>query len=253
MTETILYTQQGNVGQLLLNNPDRHNSLGEEQLLAIQGCLDGLPGRLDSPRVLVVTGAGGRTFCAGAALQELTSGKISGELFQETTNKLAQLPIPTLAAVNGNAFGGGVELALSCDFRIGVAGSRFRVPAAAIGLCYPVNGIQRFVQRLGISTAKRLLLAAEELCCEKMLALGFLDYLVELDELEPKLEQLTKNLASMAPLSLLAMKAIIQAETSGEIAQDYANDLSKSCLESADLQEGFAAQREGRRPEFKGV
>lgn len=251
MTDTILYQRRGDVGRLTLNVPERHNSLGEEQLLGIRDVLSEFTGDR-APRVLVVTGAGERTFCAGASLQEMNSGRISGELFQETTDRIAALPMPTLAAINGNVFGGGVELALSCDFRVGIEGTRLRVPAAAIGLCYPVGGIQRFVERLGVSAAKRLLLAAEELDSNAMRELGFLDYVTTREDFTTRVEQLADNLAGLAPLAVQAMKQLIGESALGTLQPGEAEALVMRCKDSEDLAEGFAAQREKRAPRFRG-
>lgn len=251
MCDTILYSQSGHVGRLTLNNPDQHNSLGMEEFSAIQAYLEQIS-KDDQVRVLIVTGAGSKTFCAGASLKQLGSGEIDGDSFQATTDQLASLAIPTICALNGNVFGGGVELALSCDFRIGVEGSRLRVPAAAIGLCYPLSGIARFVERLGITMAKRILLAAEEFDAQAMLRIGFLDHLVELQQLEERTALLADNLAGLAPLAVQAMKEILQQAAAGGINMDSARELSRQCQESADLQEGFLAQREKRVPLFTG-
>ena len=94
MSETILFRQDGHVGTLVLNNPDKHNSLGQGELEAIQQRLHEVQSRPDI-RVLVVTGAGDKTFCAGASLKQLGAGQISGDCFQATTDMLAALPIPT--------------------------------------------------------------------------------------------------------------------------------------------------------------
>ncbi|PLW70457.1 enoyl-CoA hydratase/isomerase family protein [Pseudohalioglobus lutimaris] len=252
MSETILYEQAGHVGLLTLNNPARHNSLGQGELEAIQAHLGKV--REDANvRVLVVTGAGEKTFCAGASLGELGAGKISGDCFQATTDQLAELPIPTIASLNGNVFGGGVELALSCDFRVGVEGSRMRVPAAAIGLCYPLRGINRFVERLGVNLAKRILVASETFDAEAMLEIGFLDHLVLPAQREKTTHDLAQHIAGLAPLAVRSMKTLLQQAAAGGIDMEAAGKLSELCLASEDLQEGFSAQREKRRPLFKGV
>ena len=165
------------MGRLVLNNPQRHNTLGQEQLEGIHTHLAEIASD-EQVRVLVVTGAGEKTFCAGASLQQLGAGQLSGDSFQAMTVELANLAIPTICALNGNVFGGGVELALSCDFRIGIEGSRMRIPAAAIGLCYPLSGIKLFVERMGVNLAKRMLVGSEEFDAEAMLEVGFLDHLV---------------------------------------------------------------------------
>jgi enoyl-CoA hydratase/carnithine racemase len=251
MTDTVLFESSGPVARIILNKPDRHNALGETELTRLQACAEAVDANRDI-RVLVVSGRGDKTFCAGAALNELGSGRISGELFQETTDRLATVRVPTICALNGNVFGGGVELALSCDFRLGVEGTRLRVPAAQIGLCYPLSGINRFVERLGVNLAKRILVAAEEFSADDMLRIGFLDYLVHRDELAGTTDELAEHIAGLAPLAVQAMKAILQQAAAGSIDVDEALALSARCAESEDLQEGFAAQREKRPPRFRG-
>ncbi|HBM83096.1 MAG TPA: 3-hydroxybutyryl-CoA dehydratase, partial [Halieaceae bacterium] len=118
MTDTIRFECTGHIARLTLNNPAQHNALGQEQLSAIQASLATLRDD-EQARVLIITGEGDKTFCAGASLQQLGSGNLSGDAFQETTDLIAELPIPTICAISGNVYGGGVELALSCDFRIG--------------------------------------------------------------------------------------------------------------------------------------
>jgi len=251
MTDTVLFARNGHVARLVLNNPARHNSLGEAELSALQSRIDEVAADPDI-RVLVVTGRGDKTFCAGAALNQLGSGQISGDLFQATTDKLAHLPVPTICALNGNVFGGGVELALSCDFRIGIEGTRLQVPAARIGLCYPLSGINRFVERLGVNLAKRILVAAEEFDAEAMLKIGFLDHLVPRAELETRTHELAESIAALAPLAVRAMKQILAQAAAGSIDMEIAQELSRRCATSDDLQEGFAAQREKRPPRFTG-
>jgi enoyl-CoA hydratase/carnithine racemase len=252
MTDSILYSRTGHVGRLVLNNPERHNSLGQEQLEGIQARLAEVAAD-EQVRVLIVTGAGEKTFCAGASLQELGAGQISGDCFQATTGQLADLAIPTVCALNGNVFGGGVELALCCDFRIGIEGSRMRVPAAAIGLCYPLTGIQRFVERLGVNLAKRILVASEEFDADAMLDIGFLDHLVLPGQLEGATHDLALHIAGLAPLAVRSMKTILQQAATGGIDTGQAQKLSQLCLDSEDIQEGFSAQREKRKPRFKGL
>ena len=251
MTDTIVYSRTGHVGRLLLNNPERHNSLGQEQLDGIQACLEKLSAD-EQVRVLIVTGAGEKTFCAGASLQQLGAGQLSDDSFQAMTNRIAGLGIPTLCALNGNVFGGGVELALSCDFRIGIEGSRMRVPAAAIGLCYPLSGINRFIETLGVNVAKRLLVASEEFDAEAMLAIGFLDHLVLPSQLEGAVNDMALHIAGLAPLAVRAMKTILQQVATGNLDIKQARELSQRCSDSEDLQEGFSAKQEKRVPRFKG-
>jgi len=220
--------------------------------VALQHCFSLVEENKDI-RVLVISNRGEKTFCAGAALNQLSSGKISPNSFQDTTDQLAAIRVPSICAINGNVYGGGVELALSCDFRIGVRGSHMRVPAAKLGLCYPISGINRYVERLGVSLAKRILMAAEQFDAKELLHIGFLDYLVGADEIVNKTQDLADSISLLAPLAVQSMKHLLQQAASGEIDPNYAEELSKLCAESADLKEGFAASREKRAPVFTGT
>lgn len=251
MEDAVRYDVSGGVGTLVLNRPERHNALGAGELEAMLKAFETIRHDMEI-RVLVVTGAGEKTFCAGAALDDLNAGRITPDYFQSVMHELAVLPVPTIARLNGNVFGGGTELALSCDFRIGVEGGRLRVPAAAIGLCYPPAGIARFVEKLGNNAPRRMLLASETLAADELLRVGFLDYLVPREQLDERTEELTLHIAGLAPLSTRAMKELILQAEAGEIDAAHAEHLAKACEESDDLQEGFAAQREKRAPRFAG-
>jgi len=239
------------VGHLVLNNPQRHNALGREQLEGIKEQLT-LVAADQQVRVLIVTGNGEKTFCSGASLQELRDGQMGNNAFQKMTEQLANLAIPTICAMNGDVYGGGVELAVSCDFRIGIEGSRMRVPAAAIGLCYPLEGIKRFVECLGPTLTKRMLVASEEFNANTLLEVGFLDHLVSRQNLDTFSNDFAQHMAGLAPLAVRSMKSILRQAAGGAVDPGFARELSKLCLESEDLQEGFAAKREKRSPRFKG-
>lgn len=251
MSETVEFELSDSVGTLRICQEARHNALGAAELASIEKTLD-LIEHDNEVRVLVVTGAGEKTFCAGAALDDLNSGRITPELFQRVMHRIAVLPIPTIARVNGSVFGGGTELALSCDFRLGVEGTRLRVPAAALGLCYPPAGIVRFVEKLGANTARRMLVASETFDAQELYRIGFYDHLIDPEHLDERTEELALHIAGLAPLATRAMKELVQQAEQGSIDIARAAELSRQCEESADLQEGFAAQREKRVPRFSG-
>lgn len=251
MDDGILYEVSGGVGTLVLNRPERHNALGGVELDAMLETLKAIE-KDPEIRVLVVTGAGDKTFCSGAALEDLNAGKITPDYFQSVMHELAVLSVPTIARLNGNVFGGATELALSCDFRIGIEGGRLRVPAAAIGLCYPPAGIARFVEKLGANTARRMLVASETMHADELLRIGFLDYLVPAEKLDERTEELALHIAGLAPLSTKAMKELIVQAERGTMDRARAQKLARLCDQSDDLQEGFAAQRERRSPRFAG-
>lgn len=252
MTATILYHREGHIGHLVLNCPERHNALGREELELIQQHLATVAD--DSQiRVLLLTGAGEKTFCAGASFQQLRAGQLSNDSFSQVTGQLAALAVPSICAMNGHVFGAGVELALSCDFRIGVEGSRMRVPAAAIGICYPPSGIKRLIDSLGVTVARRILLAAELFDARAMLEIGFIDRLVLPGGLDQAAADMADQIASLAPLAVKSMKTLLGQVVAGEIDDNEASRLAALCAESDDLAEGLAAQKDKRKPRFKGA
>lgn len=248
MSNTISFRQQEGIATLSFDNPARRNALGSEELDAIEGALKTLDA---TTRVLLITSSDDRIFCAGADLTQILDGSLNGDRFQSMTNQIAELSIPTIAVLTGNVFGGGAELALSCDFRLGREGIAMRIPAAAIGLCYPVQGIERLTKRLGVPLAKRLLVAAETFSADDMLALRLVDRIVPAAQLREEAEAYARALIALAPMAVTSMLTIIRQLEVGELDQKTAADLASACAASEDVQEGILAQREKRSANFK--
>ncbi len=240
-----------NIATIKLDNFARHNSLERADMETFIGHLDAIESNA-TVRALILTGSGDKTFCAGASLAELSSGDMDGSFFTRLTDKLAACPLPTICALNGSVYGGGAELALCCDFRLGVHGMRLMVPPARLGICYPANGIKRYVQRLGLNTAKRILLTSLELDSKELLQVGYLTQLVAPGELETATLELAQQLVSLAPLSLRGMKQICDQAASGQVDAASAAAWIARCEQSADLQEGLLAISEKRAPVFSG-
>ena len=250
VSETILFNQADGIAQLTFNHPARRNALGAPELAAIEAALKALSA--DS-RVLMITSADPRVFCAGADITQILEGALSGERWQMVTNQIADLPIPTIAVLSGNVFGGGVELAMSCDFRLAREDITMRIPAAAIGLCYPVMGIERLTRRLGINLAKRALVAAESFSGESLLALGLVDSLHSEDSLAEAAEGYARSLLELAPMSVATMLHLIRQLEIGGYDRVAADAMAQRCAQSEDLQEGLKAMREKRRPVFRNA
>lgn len=236
---------------ITLNIPSRHNSLAGEDIDLLRQHLTTVE-KNSQLRVLIITGAGDKTFCSGAALNQLGSGSISGEIFAEMTDQLAAISIPTICSFNGSAYGGGSEIGLACDFRIGIEGMRLFVPPARIGLCYPVNGIQRFVSILGVNVAKRLLIASEEFNANELMNAGYLTHLVAPNKRIETTQALAQRMADYAPLALKAMKNICNQVSLSQLNENEANRIARECNQSRDLKEGFQAIAEKRPPIFIG-
>ena len=244
-------TRTGGVACIRLDRPQQHNSLGSADIRALREALAAI-GADAELRVLLLTGAGERSFCSGASLKELASGEMSGERFSTLTDALASLELPTVCALNGDAWGGGAELALCCDYRLGVEGMRMRVPAARIGLCYPLSGLQRYVGKLGLDVATRMLVGAEEFDAQGLREAGFLHRVLPREQLQAQAMELAQSLADLAPLAVRTMKRLLGQIARGDPDARAAQLAIDACAASADLQEGLTAQREKRTPRFSG-
>lgn len=248
---SIVLAAEGPVARITLNRPDRHNALEAEDIELFRSSLATVEAD-EELRVLVLTGSGPDTFCAGASLKQLHTGKMSGAMFDTLTDDLASLRVPTVCAINGGVYGGGAEIALCCDFRIGVTTTRLSVPAARLGICYPLGGLRRYVARLGLDTAMRILVANEEMTAVELLGIGFLHRMVEPDKLERETTAFAERLAGMAPLAVQGMKRILTDIAQGTLDETAAREIIDTCATSDDLREGLRAQRAGEAPRFQG-
>lgn len=158
----------------------------------------------------------------------------------------------TIAAIQGGAYGGGTDLCLACDFRVGTHDANIFMPAARFGLHFYPGGIRRYLSRLGLNSSKRLFLTAERLESEEMLRIGFLTELVSAEDLHQRLDHLSEELAMMAPLALLGIKRDLNAMVRGDFDILKNNDLVLQSERSNDLKEAVTAWREQRKPHFIG-
>lgn len=248
MEASVLFQQQHGIAQLTLNNSEQRNAIGNQEISLIFDALDALS---KDTRLLLIR-SHGPVFCAGANLRQITDGSMRGEDFQAMTNRIAAVSCPSIAVIEGNVYGGGAELIFSCDFRIAKTSGHLRIPAALVGLCYPIDGIERMTQRLGSSLTRRLLLTTRPLNFEELYQHAAIDWLVDEDSLETELDSLVKIMTSLAPMSLRAMLRTIKAVETNTLDREEAEGEAAACLESADFREGLLAQREKRSPVFTG-
>ena len=246
MVDSIRFSIEGPVAELTLSAPERRNAIGSREIAAVKAALASIT---ESCRLFVIRSEG-PVFCAGANLKEITDGTMNGDDFQSMTNAIAELPIPTLAIVEADVFGGGAELLFSCDFRMAVEGKKLMIPAAAVGLCYPVEGIERMTQRLGSTLVRRLLLTTEPVSFETLSQHGAIDWIMDEGSIAARSAALIQKLARLAPMSLAAMLRIIKMVETNTFDKDAAQTLADECSASEDLQEGLRAQREKRAPVF---
>lgn len=242
------------VATLTLSRPRHLNRLHREDLLALQTHFAQLAAH-PAVRVLVLTGSG-RAFCAGYHLGEFDQGDAAAHddprLFERTVDALEALPLPTVARLNGSVYGGATDLALACDFRIGVQGMELRMPAARLGLHYYPSGLQRYVTRLGLGAAKRLFLLAQAVDAQELLRIGYLDEAVAAEQLDDAVQRVVAALAGNAPLAVAGMKRSLNEVAAGRADVDELQRRVAQCAASADLREGLAAFAARREPRFTG-
>ncbi|WP_233870299.1 enoyl-CoA hydratase/isomerase family protein [Paraburkholderia adhaesiva] len=239
----------GPVATITLRRPDMANRLEPEDLHRLRAFIHDVNARRE---VLVLRiCAEGPQFCAGFNIGRMADGNV-GASFEALTNDLEQARPVTIAAINGGVYGGATDLALACDFRVGVETTQMFVPAARLGLLFYRGGLQRYVSRLGLNVAKKVLLQAATFDAAQMLACGFLDTVVAPSALREETDRLTGDLTGMAPLALLGMKKHLNRMAVGTFdAAEFERDIAEADA-SDDLREGALAWKEKRKPVFRG-
>ena len=238
-----------------LNRPRHHNRLEADDL----GVLVRLFDRVEADpalRVLVLTGTG-RTFSSGYDLGSVAERAVSateqqsaGSAFEVVANRLEDLAVPTICRLNGGVYGGSTDLALACDFRIGVDTSEMFMPAARLGLHYYRSGIQRYVSRLGVDNAKMLFLTGQKIGAPEMLRIGYLTAMVPAAALDAEVDRLANLLAANAPMAMAGMKRAINEFAHGKLDEEAADLRHRDSMRSGEIKEGIQAFSEKRPPKF---
>jgi enoyl-CoA hydratase len=243
------------VATICLNRPAKHNALTPEMLSKLEEILITLDSDRDV-RVVLVTAAGDRSFCAGAdikrfkALQPLDMWAQWTRLGHRVFDQLAGLRQPTIAAVSGNAYGGGFELALACDLRILAADATLGLTEAGIGTLPGWGGTGRLRDLVGAGRAKELIFTAEPLTAERALAWGVVSQLAPKSEVINGAQALAVKIASRAPIAVQMAKQAIDA---GDAYAAMEQVSSAASAFTEDAAEGFASFIEKRSPRYRGT
>lgn len=251
MSDAIRLQIEGPVATITLDRPAKRNALEVADLEAFAAALVEAHAA-PAVRVLVLTGRGDRAFCSGVSLGDVAGQDWSDNPLTALCDGLEQFPWPTICALNGGVYGGGAEIALACDFRIGVHGMACFVPPARLGIHYEPAGIARDMRRLGPQVTRRMFLAVETFDAEALLGCGFLDRLVPAAELVAETRGLADRLSALAPLAVRGMKQTINELAENRLDMDAARARIAEAWASDDLREGLAAMREKRAPVFRG-
>jgi methylglutaconyl-CoA hydratase len=257
MTEIVVEEKAG-VGWVTLNRPDVRNALSRAVNLKLTDIALELDQR-DSVRAIVLTGAGDKAFCAGADLKE-RKGVAANEAtpfinaIASAIETWGEIRKPTIAMMNGSAYGGGLELAMACDLRIIVAGAEVGLTEVRLGIMPGAGGTQRLPRLVGEARAKELILLGRRITAARAAEIGLVHQVVERAQLQPTVDGLLAELAGCAPLSLMSAKSAIQRGYGMPLAEALA--VERECYEvtlfSEDRDEGLAAFAEGRPPKYLG-
>lgn len=241
-----------------VNRPESLNALNADVLQSFMLLCDDIK-RSSEVRVLVVTGEGPKSFVAGAdiaSMNQLGPRAIADyiELGQRVMRSLENLSIPVIAAVNGFALGGGMELALACDIIVASDSAKFGQPEVNLGIIPGFGGTQRIIQRAGVGAAKRLVFTGDIIGAEEALRMGLVDKIVPQAELISVAHSIADTIASKGPLAVAGAKRVINSSEDNRLAAGLRVEVEEflRLFASRDREEGMTAFLQKRKAEFTG-
>lgn len=255
--EAILYEERGTIGFLTINKPEVLNALDAQVLEEIDSVLDQIE-KEHRIQVLILTGAG-RAFAAGAdigaqSVLDMEGGRAWGKRGSAIFRRLELLSVPTIAAVNGFALGGGCELAMACDMILASSKAKFGQPEVGLGITPGFSGTQRLPRLVGKAKAMELILTGKMIKAEEALRIGLVNEVTEPEVLLERAEELARAIERNGPLAVKYAKAAvirgIQMDLDSAIAME--NELFAMCFATGDQKEGMQAFLEKREPDFQG-
>ena len=259
-TEKLLAHKEGPIGWITFNNPARHNAVSMSMWESIPPALAAFE-RDPQVRLVILRGAGEKAFISGADISEFREKRSSEEATQAynaagdaAVNALYEFPKPTIAMIRGFCIGGGCGIAVCCNLRIAADDAVFSVPAGRLGLGYRYEGISRLVDLVGPSFASEIFFTARKFNAQEAAAMGLINRLVPVSELEAYVRTYANMIAENAPLTLAAVKRSVLERFKDPAVRDLkrCQDMVDACFASADYIEGRTAFMEKRRPVFKG-
>ena len=258
MYNTLTFEKKEAIGILTINRPDKLNAISNELTSELQQLFDQIEDDKEL-RVLVITGAGEKAFVAGADIGELVDrdaqiGRKVSRLRQEIFSRIENFLFPAIAAVNGYALGGGLELALACSIRICSDKALFGAPEVKLGIIPGDGGTQRLPRLVGLGRAMEMILTGDFIDAQEAFRIGLANKVVPHDELMEKTMELAKKIASRPPLAVSYAKEAVNRSldgnpVSGFMLESYLHALACTTV---DKKEGVAAFLEKRKGSFKG-
>jgi enoyl-CoA hydratase/carnithine racemase len=256
--ENILYEKKEKVARITFNRPKSLNALNTALLTELRDALEDAEADAEV-RAVVITGAGDRAFCAGVDIGELlerSSTEASEWLrwAQGITTYIEKIKKPIIAKVNGFCLGGGLELAMACDFRIASKKAIFGLPEINLAIIPGGGGTQRLTRLIGKTKAMEMLMSGEHIDAEEAFRVALVNKVVSADKLDSEVDELVKKLLSKSPVTLGIMKDAVNRgiEMNLERALQYEVECFGHAFATEDAKEGLKAFLGKRKPEFKG-
>lgn len=256
--KNIIFQIKEQVATITFNRPEVLNALNEASLEEFSHAIDQVGGDEDI-RVLVLTGAGDKSFVAGADITEFLKfnalkAKIFSEMGHHIVNKLQELPIPVIAAVNGFALGGGCEVVIACDFIYASENAMFGLPEINLGIIPGFGGTQRLPRLIGKNRAKEMIFTGKMIPAAEAKAMGLVNQVCAQDQLMDDVLKVAKTIVSKGKVSLRAAKQAINTGLDVDLKTGcrIETEAFAVCLASPDAKEGAQAFLEKRPADFKG-
>ena len=255
--ETILIEKRAGAAILTINRPDKLNALNSKVHAEGVAALEELR-KDDGVRVLVITGAGEKSFVAGADISEFEDKtpvtQRSGFLEKTLFNSIDAFPKPIIAMINGFCLGGGCELALACDIRLASEKARFGQPEINLGIIPGGGGTQRLTRLIGEGKSMEMILTGDMIDAPTALSLGLVNHVFSAEELETKTMEMANKIAEKSPIALQMAKEAVKLASKSNLDEGLRRevDLFAICFSTEDKTEGVAAFLEKRKPVFKG-
>lgn len=242
--EFVTYEAEGAVGIITINRPKALNALNSQVLEELDATFSAVD--LNTIRCLILTGAGEKSFVAGADIAEMsTLTKAEGEAFGKKGNdvfrKIETFPIPVIAAVNGFALGGGCEISMSCDIRICSENAVFGQPEVGLGITPGFGGTQRLARVVGVGKAKEMIYSARNIKAEEAYRIGLVNNVYPIEELIPAAKKLASIIAANAPIAVRNCKKAINDGLQVDMDQAIVVEekLFGGCFETEDQKAGM--------------